>query len=209
MTFSNFDELKNEILDYSERPDQASKVEGFIRLAEARLNRELPVVETDATLTGIVSSRRIDISSLSLVKPISLHIIVDGDEHDLVQRNDSDLLYKGSNGRPTEWAVDGTNIDFDYPCDGAYSFRFRFQERFALSASVPTNWLLTNHPDIYLAACLAWGAAYSEAFNVAANWQMLLDTSLDQVASEIRRTKRTSLKVDKGLLRATENRRSL
>ena len=130
MTFSNFDELKAEILDYSERPDQADKVEGFIKLAEARLNRELAIVANDQAPPGELGSR------------------------------------------------------------------------LALSAQQPTNWLLTKHPDVYLAACLAWGAAYSEAFVVAASWQQLLESSLDEVATEIRRAKRTTLKLDKGLLRA-------
>lgn len=199
MGFANYSELQDEILDYAERPDQSSKVAGFIQLAEAKLNRELPITETDATLTGTTDSRRIDISSLSLVEPISLHIVNNGDEEKVTKRNDGNILYLETSGRPQEWGIDGTNIDFDRPCDQAYSFRFRYQERFALSDANPTNWLLTNHPDVYLAASLAWGAAYSEGFNVSAAWQVMLEKELPSIANELRQKRRGKLQVDPAL----------
>ena len=146
MAFANYSELQTEILAYTERSNQSAKVPGFIQLAEAKLNRKLSAVETDTTLTVTVGSRSIDISSLSLIAPITLHIVVGGDEIEVTQKDDGDILYLQANAQPTEYAIDGTNIDFDSPCDQAYSFRFRYRERFALSDASPTNWLLTNHP---------------------------------------------------------------
>ena len=59
MAITTYTELKSAIADYMARSDLTGNVEDFIALAEARLNRLLKMVETDATLTGTAASRRI------------------------------------------------------------------------------------------------------------------------------------------------------
>ena len=53
-------------------------------------------------------------------------------------------------GQPARWSIDGSNIVFDRPAGDTYSLLFRMRTGFALSDAAPTNWLLTNHPDLYL-----------------------------------------------------------
>lgn len=198
MAISTFAELKTAIADWMARSDVSGSAADFITLAEGRLNRELNPVETDTTLTGTLNSRRIDISSLSLVAPIAL-FLVDGDEIELTQRSDGTFPYDDTSGQPSLWALDGTNIDFDRPLDEAYSFRFRYWGRFALSDAAPTNWLLTNHPDIYLAATIVWGGAYIEDMNKIAFYKGILDEGIPSVRSVIARKKRGMLTVDPAL----------
>lgn len=198
MAITNFAELKTAIADWMARSDVSGSAADFIALAESRLNRELNPVETDTTLTGTLNSRRIDISSLSLVAPIAL-FLVDGDEMELTQRSDGTFPYDDTSGEPSLWALDGTNIDFDRPLDEAYSFRFRYWGRFALSDSATTNWLLTNHPDIYLAASIVWGGAYIEDMTKIAFYKGILDEAIPSVRSVIARKKRGVLTVDPAL----------
>lgn len=182
------------------RAGQTGQVVDWITLAEARLNRELGAVETDTTLTGVLDSRRIDISSLSIVQPIALFLAETGrDEVRVNPAADGTFAYLSTSGRPAKWAIDGTNIDFDRPLDSAYPFRFRYRQRFALATSSP-NWLLTNHPDVYLAASIVWGSAYNKNLSEAAAWKQLLDEAIPSIKSTIAQSKRATLTVDPALV---------
>lgn len=199
MALSDYSELQTEAIDWMERSGQAAKAPVWIQLAESRLNRELGVVETDAALIGTVASRSIDISSLAMVQPIALFIAEVGcDEEMLTPKADGTFEYRSDVGRPSFWAIDGTNIDFDCPLSTAYPFRFRYRQRFALATS-NTNWLLTNHPDLYLAATLMWGAGYNQDWPNGAAWKQMLDEGIPQVKNQIAQTKRATATVDAAL----------
>ena len=200
MALDTYANLKTFVCNAMERPDDVALATDWVTLGEARLNRELGAAETDATLTGVVDNRRIDISSLSIAKPIALFMAETGcDEVLIAPKADGTFPYLTSSSRPTKWAIDGTNIDFDCPLDGAYPFRLRYRQRFALSDSVTTNWLLTNHPDVYVAATIVWGHAYKEDFGTAGTWKSVLDEQVPEIRNYIAQSKRATLSVDPGL----------
>ena len=201
MAISTYAELKTAISDYMARSDLTGNTSDFITLAEARLNRLLKMVETDVTLTGTVYSRTISIASLSMVQPISLHIVVDGDEQEVTRKNDGQMSYDDTNGQPSFFAIDGTNIDFDRPLDQAYSFRFRYQGRFALSNDAPTNKLLTENPDVYLAASIVWGSVFIKDAGQASGFKSLLDEFIMETKNILSQSKRGQLTVDHALTR--------
>jgi hypothetical protein len=200
MALANYSDLQATALRWMERTGvDDAEAPDWIALAEARLNRELGAVETDATITGTVSSRRIDISSLSMVQPIALYLAEVGeDEVFITPKADGTFPYLDDSGRPSIWAVDGTNIDFDCPLDAAYPFRLRYREKFNL-ATAATNWLLTNHPDVYLAATLMWGAGYNEDWPNAPVWKSILDEAIPSIKNTIAQSKRSVSTVDAGL----------
>ena len=110
------------------------------------------------------------------------------------------MAYAETVGRPSQWTYPSTSeLKLDRPCDQAYAFRFHYRQRFALSDSATTNWLLTNHPDIYLAACLMWGAGYQEAFPNGAVWKAVLDEQVPAVAHTLAKQRKGTLRVDTGL----------
>lgn len=202
MSITNYSELKAAVTTWMTRGDVAGQAADYISLAEAALNRELPAVEVDATLTGVVDSRSIDISAQNCVAPIALFVAQSGlDEVELTPLVDGTFPYRAISAYPRAWAMDGTNIDFDCPLDQAYPFRFRFRQKFALSDSVPTNWLLTNHPDVYLAAVLVWGGVFIQDDATAARWAGILNSAVPSVRNIIAQSKRSTLLVDNGLLR--------
>lgn len=181
MAITTYDELKAAVLDWMARTDVTATTGDFVSLAEARLNRELGPITTDATLTGTAGSRRIDISSISMVQPLALHIVVYGDEEPVNLRPDGSFPYLDDSGQPSYAAVEGTNLDFNTLLDQDYSFRLTYQARLALSDAAPTNWLLEQHPDLYLAACITWGGLYVKDNQEAAKWRVLFDDSLASV----------------------------
>ena len=203
MSISTYSDLKTKVASWGRRAGNSTfvaEVPDIITLAEARLNRELPAVETDSTLTGTVSSRRIDISAVSMVEPIALFLAETGlDERQVFFKADGTFPYLVTEGRPKFVAVDGTYLDFDCPLDSAYPFRLRSRNRFSLSDANPTNWLLTNHPDVYLAASLMWGAGYREDWPNGAAFKSILDEGIPSVRNIIAQGKRGVLTVDAGL----------
>lgn len=202
MSIGTYTDLKAAVTNWMTRGDVAGQAADYISLAEAALNRELPAVEIDATLTGVVNSRVIDITAQNCVEPIGLFVAQSGlDEVEMTPLVDGTFPYRISSAYPRAWAIDGASINFDCPLDQAYPFRFRFRQRFALSDAAPTNWLLTNHPDVYLAATLVWGGVFIQDDATTARWVSILNSALPSVRSSIVQSKRSTLLVDSALLR--------
>lgn len=199
MPLSNYTELQASVLDWMKRNGQTGQVVDWIALAEARLNRELGPVETNASLTGVVGSRDLDISALPLVEPVQLFIAdasSPDDERILTPINPANMAYSGSNARPTEWAFDSSSgIKLNWLCDLPYVFRLRYRSKLSLATS-STNWLLTNHPDVYLAASIVWGSAYNIDLAGASAWKQLLDEAIPSLQRLLARSRKGLAKVD-------------
>ena len=199
MPLSNYTELQASALDWMTRAGQTGQVVDWIALAEARLNRDLGAVETDTTLTGVANSRRIDISAVSMVQPIALFLAETGNDEVFINpKADGTFPYLTDVGRPSVWSLDGTNIDFDRPLDAAYPFRLRYRQKFNLATSA-TNWLLTNHPDVYLAATLMWGAGYNEDWSNGSIWKAILEDAIPSIKNTIAQSKRSVSTIDTAL----------
>lgn len=193
MAISNYSELKAAVADWMVRNDVTSSAGDFVALAEASINRTLGPVNTDATLTGTEGSRRVDVSALSIVQPIALHLVVYGDEEQVTLRPDGSFPYLDVSAQPSFAAFEGDFIDFNTLLDQPYSMRLTYQARLALSDAAPTNWLLTQHPDLYLAACIAWGGLYIEDDAKAAKWESIASRALREVANVESRKRRGKL----------------
>ena len=202
MTFATKADLKTNVLDFMARNDLSGKADDFITLAEAGLNRELGVVETDTSLTGTIDDDSIDISSISLVEPLALLLAEVGcDEQLLTPKTNGTYPRHTLSGRPRYYSVVGESIVFDRPLDAAYPFRFFNRQRFALANDGDTNWLLENHPDVYLAAVIVWGFVFRLSAEKTAFYEAVLSKTLPGVKREIARKKRAVLTVDPMLQR--------
>lgn len=207
MAISDYTQLQQAVSDWMARADLSGNAQDFIALGEARLNRTLNPLETDATITGTASNREIDVSSLAPVRPIALFLKGSSGEMELVQRAPGSFAFIEETGCPRFWSLDGDKIVLDRPLSTAESFRFRYQERFALSNANPTNWLLSNHPDVYLAASLVWGGAFIKDGSYAASFKTLLDETIPEIRSQISQSRRGVLTVDPALMAMNSGRR--
>lgn len=199
MAISNYTDLQQAVQDWMDRSDISGNVADMITLAEARFNRKLKVVETNATLTGTANSRSIDIASLDIVSPVALKVNDGNGEWGLTPRENGTFEYGDIAGMPSFWSIDGTNIVFDVPLGQEYTFRFRYQGRFALSDAAPTNELLTKHPDLYLAASIVWGGLFTEDDRKISTWKSVLEEGMTEVSNVINQNKRGQLTVDPAL----------
>jgi len=200
MPISNYTQLQQAVSDWMARADVLGSAGDFIALGEAGLNRALNPVETEMTLYGRTGDRSINITVACAVRPIALFITDTCGEVELLQRAAGTYPIVGTTGKPAIWSIDGQSVVFNRNMDQDYTFRFRYQERFALSDAVPTNWLLQNHPDLYLAASLVWGGVFIQNGNYAASFKTVLDEMIPSVRNVIAQSKRGVLTVDPALL---------
>lgn len=205
ITLTNYTTLQASVVEICERTGDTvftANVPAAIQLAEAMLNRELPAREIDASLTGTINSRRIDISSLNIVQPVALFLArASQNEAELDQQMDGTFPYRTASGVPLIWAIDGEfdGIDFDCPLLEAYPFRFRYRGRLAL-ATQTTNWLLSDHPDVYLAATILNAFNFNEDIPNFARWKGILEESLPEIKSTIAESNRGTARVDPSYL---------
>lgn len=155
MSFSNYTELKAAIASWSKRSDLTATIPDYILLAEARMNDALILkdMEVEQTLTGVIGNNYVTLPT-GYISPKKLWIIIDGERLDMWPVAVTALPGDTDNTIPTQWAIDGSVIRFDRPMDKAYQFPFRFVKKSNLSDSTPTNSLLTDRPDIYLAGAM-------------------------------------------------------
>ena len=203
MALANYSDLKTSVQDWMARSDLSGNVADWITLAEARLNRELNPVEVDQTLTGTVDARTIDVSAYAIVEPIALYLVDPDNSDEIELTKATGFAFENTSDEPKLWEYDPDAsagvIRFDCPLDQAYTFRFRYRQRFALSDSNTTNWLLTNHPDVYLAASLMWGGGFVANFQNAAAFKAILDEGIPSVRNIIAQSKRARAMVDPAL----------
>jgi hypothetical protein len=198
MAISTYSELQSAISDWMARTDVSGSAADFITLGEARLNRLLGVVGTTATLTGTIGSAELDISALSVQEPQNLYVSDGSSELFMTPRALGTYVTTTIEGRPTIWSLEGDKLKFDRPMEEAYTFRFVYLGRFALSDAAPTNEFLTDNPDLYLAASIVWGCTYTKDGAVGM-WKSMLDEFVSEVSAENARKKRSQLTTDPAL----------
>lgn len=72
--------------------------------------------------------------------------------------------------------------------------------KFALSDAAPTNWLLTNFPDVYLAAVLVWSGLFTKNDADLQKWSSIFNSGIDDVQwIDARPTSKEPLVVDEAL----------
>lgn len=160
MPFNTYDELKAEIQSFLwDRADVVAKIPTFIVLAEAEARR---LIRT----RNVNDSRQFSYSGTVAAIPcgagaIKAIQIDDGGTRDLdyISPEQFSSLNDPKTGTPRFYTVQNEQIYF-YP-QGATTGRILFIDPFEpLSNACRCNWLLKEHPDIYLCGALKWGKAW-------------------------------------------------
>ncbi len=170
MALTTYAELLTGVTSWLARDDLTAQIPTFVALAEARLNRICPlnVNRVDLAMTCATGSRNPITFPTDFVEPIALYLTTNSERTTLVPFIAGTVAYQTSNATPAMWCMNGLAIDLAAPCDSDHTFSFRYRKSFALSDVVTTNWLLTNHPDVYLQASLAEAEGYLKDFEAAA-----------------------------------------
>ena len=202
MAIATYSDLKTVVASWLHRSDLDSKIPDFITLAESRLNRRLRLraQEYTAEIVGVIGS---DVISLpeSIVEPLALWMNEDEEHREELRYIDPDnFINSYGSGEPQFWTIDGIYIRFNIQCDDTYKFAFRYRRPFALSNSVTTNWLLTNHPDVYLYASLLEAGPFIRDAEASATWREFLEVAIAEIElKESRSRSFSTLSIDGAL----------
>ena len=154
MAISTYSELQTAAANWLDRDDLTNRITEFISLAEATFNRVLRLRAMETTAadttpsgskeeplpTNYLQMREIHLTTSPIV---SLAYIT------------PEIMYRiragSTTGKPNSYSILGENLLFGPTPDSAYTYSITYYKAFtALSDSSPTNWLLTNAPDLYL-----------------------------------------------------------
>ena len=198
MAFTTYTQLKAALADYVHRNDLTTQIVDAITLAEARLNDMLLLkdMEQEDILTAVINQNYIALPT-GFISPIALWIVISSQRVAVDFALPQELIYSPSPTQPQYVAIDGVNLRFDCPADQAYSCRFRYIKQSNLGASVPSNYLLTKRPDIYLAGSMVELARYTQDPDMFNTWEpKFLKACAELKASDYRNRKVVPLRTD-------------
>lgn len=147
-------ELKTAVANWLHRSDLTTQIPDFIALCEADIRRDLRVREMEASTSVALASTELAIPDGFLE---TRRVMVD----DIVVDYLLPIQFNAIKDQTTyNYTVLGTNFVFQ---SASGDVQIDYYKAFAaLSASGDTNWLLTNHPDVYLFGTLAWACTYTQ-----------------------------------------------
>lgn len=165
MPISTYAELQASIASWLVRTDLTAVIPDFITLAEGRIARDLRLRRqvasvnlstVAATQTVALPSDFLEAENLTITNgypPGALSVVTP----EILDRTFPDNILAG---QPVVYAIIGDNLAFGPTPDAVYTVKLEYYQRFAALSTSGTNWLLTNHPSLYLNACLVEGHAY-------------------------------------------------
>ena len=186
MALSNFTELKASIANWLNRSDLTSEIPDFIQLAEADLNSKLRIrkmisqtnitidSETESLPSGFLQIRDFYILSGSTKFPLRY----------MTPSHMDSVQGPSITGTPSSYTILGDTIRFMTKPDSSYTGVLNFYKRFdALSDTNTSNFILTNHPAIYLYGSLFHAANFLGGYNPqqVQTWQSMFATALERL----------------------------
>lgn len=187
MAIGTYTELQAAVASWLKRSDLTSIIPDLIVLAEARIARDLRIRAqiTFATLSTVASQDYqslpagfLEIENITLATDIERTLT-----YETPEQLDARFPLGSGNGMPAAYSILGDRIYFG-PCpDSVYSVKFTYYSRIAALSVTPTNWLLTNHPSIYLFATLAEAAPFTLEDQRAALWEAKYAADLEKLQS--------------------------
>lgn len=175
---ANYTELQDAVGRWLYRDDLATVIPDFITLAETRLNRDLMLRKQETMATGTLTDETIAIpADLSTLQRIVVE--ANGKDNELVYRAPQDTTLFSSSDVPRYFTEINQGYIVSPKPAGNYPYRVYYTANFpALSNAVATNWLLTNAPDLYLAAAVLHGWIYLQDEQRVGLWETAYQKAL-------------------------------
>lgn len=174
MSLSNYSDLQSSVASWLHRSDLTSVIPDLVTLAEARIARDLRLSNqlATATLTCVSGTNTVavptgflEFENLTLNTDPTRALAFVPYEY-LGTKYDEGYL-----GIPVHYTIAGTNVVLGPTPDAAYTITASYYKRIDPLASVSTNWLLTNHPGVYLFGTLAEAAPFMQNDERTGLWE--------------------------------------
>lgn len=174
MTINTYATLKTAVANWLARSDLTSYIPDFVTFAQARVNREMRIRAMETALSSAIASGVVAVPADYLELK---HAYLNTDPVTKLERKEPGWIYekypiRSSDRVPYFIAREGSNFIFGPYPDSAYTLKGIYFAKFAaLSADADTDWILTNHPQLYLFAALAESAPFVANDERVALWE--------------------------------------
>jgi len=171
LAITNYTDLQSTVADWLHRSDLTPVIPTFIQLAEKQLSRQLRLKNQQTEATGAAATT-IALPS-DYVEAIALFLTVGSEERPLRQKDRySGARINNMTADTAYYTIEGSSLLLAPPPAGTETYTLQYYAAIpALSGVAQTNWLITEHPDLYLYAVLLQSAPYVKDDARLATWQ--------------------------------------
>jgi len=157
MTFATYDQLVDEIIDWSHREDIDLKVPSCIQMAETEMfNNETQILQ----IRGQERTVTLPTSGQNLALPAdyqsmrSIRLLIPNHDQAVTFRAPSQMARQNPTGRPKFYTI-GSDIEFERVPDQVYNVEIKYYALpLALTPSNQTNEVILSNPNMYLFGAL-------------------------------------------------------
>lgn len=166
----------------------AARCAEFMVLAEAKLNREIRALNMETKSTSFAVDAEYEDVPSGFLAVRSFQMSSGGVRYSLkLMPPEAQTNAYNDTGAPKFYSVVGTQFRFAPTPDATYTATLVYYATLTALGTTGgnTNWLLTNHPDIYLYGCMLEAAAY---VNFEPNQIMLWKQGYDEGVAKLNGT---------------------
>jgi len=188
MALANYSDLKTSIANWLNRTDLTSEIaEDFIVLAEKDFNSKLRIRKMNATNSSFTINAETVALPTGFLQVRDFYILQGGVKYPLhyITPAQMDQIRGGStSGMPETFTILGDNFRFAPIPSSSYTGVLNYYKEFdPLTTSNTTNYILTNHPAIYLYGSLYHAANFLGGVEPrqVQQWQQMYATALERL----------------------------
>ena len=193
MTITNYTELKAAIADWLLRDDLTAVIPTFIALAEAQMQREVRHHKMMQRSEAAIDTRYFALPG-DWIETARFH--VSGERPTRLELTSMDDMLQlrelnaNSTGHPTHYAHIGDQLEVFPTPNTSYEVELLYFRKIpSLSDAVPTNWLLSDHPDAYLYGALVQAAPYLDDDQRLTVWGGLYGSTVNSINAESKKAR--------------------
>jgi len=186
MAITTYTELKSAIADFLDRQDMTAAIPTLISAAETRVSRDLSHWKQEKRVETSFDERY-ELVPNDMLEAISLQHS-DGGRILMMAATEMQIrrgATENQAGKPTNVRLTAGQFELYPTPDEAYSVTLLYRGRIpALTDDNPTNWLLSDAPDVLLFAALALSAPYLKDDARLPVWASLYQSAIDSLNAE-------------------------
>ena len=187
MALSTYTELKSTIANWLNRSDLSSEIaDDFIKLTEADFNSKLRIRKMITQVSITIDNETESLPS-DFLQVRDFYIVSGSRKYPLRYMTPSQMdQTKGTSntGLPLAYTILGDTFRFMPKPDDEYAGTLNYYKKFsALTSTNTTNFILSDHPAIYLYGSLFHAANFLGGYNPqqVQTWQQMFATSMERL----------------------------
>lgn len=180
----DYDWLQSAIAKWSgNRSDLAPLIPDFVMLAERRINADLDSRQQESLVSLTIAAAALSVALPDDAGRIRALSVVSGGELEyMTPAAFSHEQMQTISGKPRAYTVIGADVFVGPVPDADYTLQLAYWQYVpALVDNAGTNWLITQHPEVYLAASMCESIAYTKNMEALPMWEQKYAVALNGV----------------------------